>query len=1351
MKKTKDNSHMFSLKTERYNDQEDNQMNENELSEIGKNIDKIFDEDVENIKIDVDRASHFFVKNTELDGPSEECAKYDNMSDTVDSKYKKIKILYDPTTCGPYICCIAILSKEENEQIEFIYPDIIDIKKNDNFVKVNDENKLKTITPFNVWYRYEGDWVNDIKMLLLERIYIFNEINSNNIPLDFNNDQTNIFNKEYNIMYGDSGNRYYIISLNYLENCKYKEIVIISQIPYYDFIYTRFFPVAQSLVMNTVKEKQDEENNDKVENFDMNIDKKWDDEMDIIVDNNEKRINYENLKNFVDYFNTGKILEYITYEDYYVSLENSIENVNNMKIKNILIFLKAILLERKVALVSSKKGNTYEKLLLFLSFIPDIINLGFNIKNYKGKFDEWIKLKLPLILFHEQYILLLHINNLQLFNEYTFGKNYLISTNTDSDVYKHVKDVVDVLYDIDKDEIFIKNEDAKNGLTLTKYEINYLKTINLSSKSFFNFSSMFFENIKQYNNKSSISSNKDASNACSQSNAFQHNTNKKNDAPFYENMKNYYVTIINNNKGGPIMYSNQGCVINNQNNIDSNCVQNVNTNDEVNKLDEQNDSKIDASQCYNIEKDNYGGVGTTPHVNINKNVNAYEQCCSPIGYIDDEDDVYIIDIKSLNIQQRNSYNLSIIKREETISNNNINYIKENEENNEFKKQNITELRNHFHKYFDEFFMLSKKNYEEGVKETREKYNNNYNIHFLEMWNETSNYNFFIEKDLKLNNFLKISKENNILLDKEDIENYNFIDDILIIEKKNRQLENETENENIDKSKKEINNNLIDVLLISLKGYVYEGTYCKLKKCKEGIGKLIYNTHCITFYGEWKDDQINGSGHLLYSNKFKYFGKFKNNLFNGNGLYVDCLLNQYEGEFSNGLFNGNGKLIFNKNTYIGIFKDNDLVGKGKIIYENGSIYTGQIKSFLPHGYGFLSYNDTTVFEGVFWEGKKNGNGLLTIKNNPDSNEILCIEGKWNNDEPELNKNFHIIFPNKDKYIGKIYILPFGIYKKNNANCNYLYSKNKIPNTISKQLYDVRNFIETNISNTDSVNSNDTNFISPESKNLTTDKKIENKAFSNGVINIIKSVIRNSDDINNIEIRPDSNLNNTKLKEEETHSLSDDITKTMQNHSSNNNGCNLEDSENDSTQINLNEKLEIYTKKKEANLLKNCWDVLDKNWITKIENKLKKNDKVAEYLKEKQIYLIPHNKGLSIICNNNNSCSNDDSKKESYDGMFLLGMKHGYGIFFYDNINRYEGYWYRGMKHGYGILYEGNNIYYVHFNYDKLIKKEQISHEQLCDYKPKKDKLNEEQNYNDFLINQSFFDYKDVLFRALSNYL
>nr|SPJ13470.1 MORN repeat protein,putative [Plasmodium sp. DRC-Itaito] len=69
-----------------------------------------------------------------------------------------------------------------------------------------------------------------------------------------------------------------------------------------------------------------------------------------------------------------------------------------------------------------------------------------------------------------------------------------------------------------------------------------------------------------------------------------------------------------------------------------------------------------------------------------------------------------------------------------------------------------------------------------------------------------------------------------------------------------------------------------------------------------------------------------------------------------------------------------------------------------------------------------------------------------------------------------------------------------------------------------------------------------------------------------------------------------------------------------------------------------------------------------------------------------------------------------------------MKHGYGIYVYDHINRYEGYWFRGMKHGYAILYEGDHIYYAHFNYDKLISKEIILLKILININLKKKHLN-----------------------------
>nr|SPJ13468.1 MORN repeat protein,putative [Plasmodium sp. DRC-Itaito] len=398
-------------------------------------------------------------------------------------------------------------------------------------------------------------------------------------------------------------------------------------------------------------------------------------------------------------------------------------------------------------------------------------------------------------------------------------------------------------------------------------------------------------------------------------------------------------STINENSG---LYMNK--YISNGNNINNdNINNNDNNNDNINNNDNNDNNNniiIINNKCYS---DNFYSNETFPSNECN-----YEN----FELIDDEDDIYII-----NLKEEYSEQVNFIKDIEILESNynkteNMKGLKKNDELEKY----VIDIRNHFHIYFNELFTLSKEYFEEGMKEKKNVYEENYNNLFIEMWEETTNFHSFIEKDYKINKFLKIAEENNILFDKRNLEKYTFINDLLIIEKR------ENYNETI-----EYNNNLKQVLIISLKGYVYEGTYCFLKNCKQGLGRICKR-------------------------------------------------------ILNGYFNGNGKLIYNKNTYIGIFKNNNLIGQGKILYKNGSVYTGEIKNFLPHGYGFLSYDDSAIFEGYFIEGKKCGNGFLTLKCNDASNNIFSIEGKWENDEPVMRKSFHIVFPNKDKYIGKIYILP-----------------------------------------------------------------------------------------------------------------------------------------------------------------------------------------------------------------------------------------------------------------------------------------------------------------------------------------
>ncbi|KYO02308.1 putative MORN repeat protein, partial [Plasmodium gaboni] len=1269
---------------------------------------------------------------------------------------KKIKTLFDTSICGPYICCIFILSKKENVNIEYIYPHI-DINEKNIILQI--ENETKVVTPFNVWYRYKGEWKEDIENFLIERIFLLKEMNtSSNVLYNLNIECSS--NNEYNILYGNSGNRYYSIVIDYLEENIYKEIMIISQIPYYNFISWKFLTVMESFL----------------------IDKE-----------------FKKLKNFVDSFSEdNNIFEKITFDDYYLNLSNNMEQLKNMKLENILIFLKALLLEKKIVISCSKKEMGCKYVLLFLSFIPDIINLGFNIKNYEDKFEEWIKLKLPLILFHETYVLLLHIDNLKLFNNYTCSKNYFISTTIDSDVYKDVQNNADLLYDVDKDSLVINNDNLMNVLKLTKFENNHINKIHSIFKSFFNFSSLIFENIKpnetlinlqniNYSNTNNIISNFNRINEklfCNQNDNISltiNNSNMNNINNINNNSNDE--DDNNNNDGADIVYTKSLCDMKTinmddyKNNEDKSLSNLGNIPNEIkgeNQMEKMKEEKVlNGTTCGTMNENSelYMNEDISNGNNININNNNNNKCyrdsfhlndsfpsneCNYENFelIDDEDDIYIINLKEEYSEQVNF--MKDIERSES-NYNTTEKMKGLKRNDELEKY-VIDIRNHFHIYFNELFTLSKEYFEEGMKEKKNVYEENYNNLFIEMWEETTNFHSFIEKDHKINKFLKIAEENNILFDKRNLEKYTFINDLLIIEK------GEYYNETIN------NNNLKEVLIISLKGYVYEGTYCFLKNCKEGLGKFVSNIYDITFQGEWHNDQINGSGHLYHKN-FKYFGKFKNNLFTENGIFVDNLLNQYEGEFLNGYFNGNGKLIYNKNTYIGIFKNNNLIGQGKILYNNGSVYTGEIKNFLPHGYGFLSYDDSAIFEGYFIEGKKCGNGFLTLKCNDASNNIFSIEGKWENDEPVMRKSFHIVFPNKDKYIGKIYILP---NSKRNNKYKFI-ADDTMVNIIEKKLNNVNQLIET-IFNFMNHTTNDnkklehvtTDMITQEQRkyylnvpypaedinnvsNTINDQNGNNKSITSNPQSIsVHQKINDYQNDDNYEIRNSSILNSIDNPEDYSSFKKKDslpIIFLEENQTSiefNGTYKDSDDSENAENEQNkfLKEKLETFINNKKKKILKNIFDILDQNWlINNTEKKLNKNKNIVEYLQQKKLFIVPHRKGLSIY----------NKKKENYNGKFCLGMKHGYGIYVYDHINRYEGYWFRGMKHGYAILYEGDHIYYAHFNYDKLISKDIILPQNLDKYKPKKETSKVKVYNNEFLINQSFFNFKDFISTVVCNYL
>ena len=145
-------------------------------------------------------------------------------------------------------------------------------------------------------------------------------------------------------------------------------------------------------------------------------------------------------------------------------------------------------------------------------------------------------------------------------------------------------------------------------------------------------------------------------------------------------------------------------------------------------------------------------------------------------------------------------------------------------------------------------------------------------------------------------------------------------------------------------------------------------------------------HCV---GEWKMNSKNGASE--YS--IVYYGKIKNGKPHGpaENAMITHIYNvedyvsadyYYIGNWENGYKSGNGLqqvilLDKNKNPIIlsiqnGIFANNDIMAGSDFTYaiDNNvcSEYHGSFRNNRPHGDGIIHYNNGTIFEGEFVDGK-----------------------------------------------------------------------------------------------------------------------------------------------------------------------------------------------------------------------------------------------------------------------------------------------------------------------------------------------------------------------------------------------
>eukprot|EP01124_Arcella_intermedia_P013208 TRINITY_DN19627_c0_g1_i1.p1 TRINITY_DN19627_c0_g1~~TRINITY_DN19627_c0_g1_i1.p1 ORF type:complete len:942 (-),score=248.89 TRINITY_DN19627_c0_g1_i1:42-2687(-) len=194
------------------------------------------------------------------------------------------------------------------------------------------------------------------------------------------------------------------------------------------------------------------------------------------------------------------------------------------------------------------------------------------------------------------------------------------------------------------------------------------------------------------------------------------------------------------------------------------------------------------------------------------------------------------------------------------------------------------------------------------------------------------------------------------------------------------------------------------------GSSYKGHWLNAKF--HGIGKFV-SPNGSTFEGTFQNGHIHGFATASWVNGDKYVGNWERDKPNGEGTLttktgtytgqwvagrrkgkgkLECASgDSYEGDFDGDKFHGHGifkSTAFNF-TYEGEFVDNMRQGQGVLI-RNGYTYSGLWESNLPHGIGKETVESQGTYEGTFFKGRKEGEGVYTSS---DGNVIY--KGEWRN--------------------------------------------------------------------------------------------------------------------------------------------------------------------------------------------------------------------------------------------------------------------------------------------------------------------------------------------------------------------
>lgn len=126
---------------------------------------------------------------------------------------------------------------------------------------------------------------------------------------------------------------------------------------------------------------------------------------------------------------------------------------------------------------------------------------------------------------------------------------------------------------------------------------------------------------------------------------------------------------------------------------------------------------------------------------------------------------------------------------------------------------------------------------------------------------------------------------------------------------------------------------------------------------------------------------------------------ENEKFTGHGVHAYEDGSEYSGDFVQGRPEGNGKMTFsNQDIYDGKWKNGKMHGKGE--YRRFNLakdkyvesYIGDFADGIIQGVGRMQYENRTVYDGQWQNGKRTGLGTLWISPNE------YFHGLWKFDEP-----------------------------------------------------------------------------------------------------------------------------------------------------------------------------------------------------------------------------------------------------------------------------------------------------------------------------------------------------------------